>query len=333
LNSSELVDGENAESLLTCFGEAARGRGRPLEIDDDALRRALVDLQFVLEQNWGQVGWDLKRAKSDADIRNAFARIENPNTSRLDRFRHYPTQSATAVDLRQFRKRILFSRIEARKSYEGLASAQESCAQALSVEASAEDNGTRERIQPIKRRRAVICEQAEAKFQANAKTCRALQAELEEKEASFAQSQLLDFIQSGRREFNPQNLAMAMAGQPFISAEVSCQRCRAFRDASGPGVTYEVFQSIAAVFSSPTPPLNVGLSKLKALLPYSGDKTPAHILEILTNWYFIRSSIEAAYSQFPRPQGFLPYLIFAEYQRRLRSPSRIDIILSQEDRL
>jgi hypothetical protein len=160
-----------------------------------------------------------------------------------------------------------------------------------------------------------------------------LQAKLEEKEAFFAQSQLLKFIQCGRREVNPQNLAMAMAGLPFISAEFSCQRCLASRDASGPGVTYEVFQSIAAVFCPPTPSLNDGLSKLKASLPYSDHKTPAHILEILTNWYFIRSSIEAAYSQSPRPRGFLPYLIFAEYQRRLRSPSPVDIVLARECRL
>jgi hypothetical protein len=234
------------------------------------------------------------------------------------------------VDLRQLRKEIRLARIQARKNYESLASAQESYEQAHSVEALAEDNPTRERIQAVKRRRAVICEQAQAEFQASAKTCHALQLELEEKEAFFAQSQLLGFIHTGKREFNPQNLAMAMAGLPFISAEVSCQRCRTFSDASGPGVTYEIFQSIAAVFCPPTPPLNVGLSKLKATLPYSGDKTPAHILEILTNWYFIRSSIEAAYSQFPLPRGFLPYLIFAEYQRRVRSPSQVDIVLARE---
>jgi hypothetical protein len=330
LDSSKLFDGKNCESLLTCFGEVERGPGRPVEIDDDALRRALVDLRFVLEQNWGQVGWDLKQAKSDADIRSAFAKIEGPNTSRLDRFRHYPTQTATVVNLKELRKENRLARIQARKNYESFASAQVSCEQALSVEAVAEDNATKERIQSLKRRRALICEQAEAEFQASSNTCQALQVELDEKEAFFAQSQLLNFIHHGRREFNPQNLAMAMAGQPFISAEVSCQRCRALKDACRPGLTYEVFRSIAAVFSPSTPSLNDGLSRLKESLPYSGDKTPPHIVEILENWYFIRNSIAAAYSRFPLPRGFLPYLIFAEYQGRVRSPSQVDIVLARE---
>jgi hypothetical protein len=310
-----------------------RGLGRPVEIDDDALRRARVDLQFVLEQNWGHVGWDLKWGKSDADIRSALAKVEAPNTSRLDRFRQYPTQSATAVDLRQLRKRIRLARIQARKNYELLASAQESCEQALSVEAMAEDSATRERIQSLKRRREVIREQAEGEFRASAKTCQALQVELEEKEAFFAQAQILKFIRSRRREFNPQNLAMAMAGLPFISAEVSCQRCRAFKSASRPSLAYEIFQSIAAVFVPPTPSLTDGLNKMKESVSIGGEKTPPHIIEMSERWYFVRASIEAAYSQFPLPRGFLPYLIFAEYQRSLRSPSPVDIVLASEFRL
>ena len=43
-------------------------------------------------------------------------------------------------------------------------------------------------------------------------------AELESKEARFAQDEVLDFLRSGRYSFTPLHLANAIAGLPFVAS-------------------------------------------------------------------------------------------------------------------
>jgi hypothetical protein len=60
--------------------------GRPSETVAETLRRNVIELQFVLEQNWGEVGWLLKQAKTEADVRAAFAKIVNLRCCLLEPF-------------------------------------------------------------------------------------------------------------------------------------------------------------------------------------------------------------------------------------------------------
>src|SRR5258707_2563565 len=88
---------------LESTGSGEPKPGRPSEIDSETLRRNVSALQFVLEQNWGEVGWLLKQAKAEADVRAAFEKIVNPRCNLLGPFTKDHVCSQTA--LRPLRKR------------------------------------------------------------------------------------------------------------------------------------------------------------------------------------------------------------------------------------
>lgn len=126
MKEADLAAYENCEIPLTGFSNRKEGRGRPREIEDDALRRALTDLQFVLEQNWGLIGWELQQATTQADIRAAFSAITGFNCPRLDVFRRRPTQRTTSSSLRKLRRELANVQAESRKTYAEVMQSQES---------------------------------------------------------------------------------------------------------------------------------------------------------------------------------------------------------------
>ena len=97
--------------------ERTRKPGRPREIDPESLGRAVSELQFVLEQNWGVVGWLLREAKSIADVRNAFANIVHQNCGHLEPFTEDRTLETTPNELRALRKRLLELQERYRRDY------------------------------------------------------------------------------------------------------------------------------------------------------------------------------------------------------------------------
>ena len=70
------------------------------------LRRAVTELQFVLEQNWGVVGWLLREAKSVADVRNAFLKIVNQHCGYSELFTDDRTRMTSANELRALRRKV-----------------------------------------------------------------------------------------------------------------------------------------------------------------------------------------------------------------------------------
>jgi hypothetical protein len=160
-----------------------------------------------------------------------------------------------------------------------------------------------------------------------------LRSKLDQQEAYFAQSQLLGFIQSGRRRSTPLNIAMAMAGAPFLSARVSCERCSSLNALAEPGHTYRMFLAIQAVLADPPGDVRESIEQMSDYLLAPKRAQLPHIAELRRSWYFLRCAIRSNRYDGRYPRGVLPFRIFAEYQRRVERQSQSDVFLASENPL
>ena len=298
------------------------------------LRRALAELQFVLEQSWGLIGWELKHVRTLGDIRAVFSAVTGFNGPRLDLFRKHPTERTTPAALRLLREELADALDENRKAYAAFMQSKEAAERASQVLAGAQDEKSRQSVQSLKAAFGRKYEEASAALEIYGARIHELQSKLDRQEAYFAQSQLLDFIQSGRREFTPLNIAMAMAGIPLLTARVSCERCSALNPGVEPGHAFQMFQAVEGVFARQPGDMDDSIERMRAyLLAFKTEQLPPHIAELRNNWYFLESAIVAAYRVSKPRSSALPYSIFAEYKRRLECQSQMDVLLAQENRL
>jgi hypothetical protein len=325
--SSELVGVDSLENHLTGFDEKPSKRGRPKDIEDDELRNAYAELAFVLEQKWALVGWPLQQANTLSDIREALNLITGIRSQRLVAFCRETIQESTSTSLRKTRKELIQARDKMRAAYEPFA--RDEAAQrvlraisnpnAPSIALDLEDRSEWEE---------------QARIWARAKTSYdALQTDLEQEEAYFAQSELLAFINSRKYAFNPLSFASAMAGLPYISWRQSRDRCAEFEDQPLPGMNYRMFLIVERACAKPFSGAEEVIERIKAYLQQSqgADKEACQMLR--DNWYFLRLAIPSAFAIEQDSTGDLPYRIFAEYQKRVENQSKLDMTLARKGRL
>lgn len=327
-------DGKEIDAdLLTPFSEKERGRGRPKDISDDRLRHRLLELNFLLEENWGLIGWELSRAKSPADVRSAFNVITGFDVPVLDLYRREPTLPAGAKELRDLRKELVTARVQSRRDYEALAAAREQYDRAGSAIAQARDRKSRELVEALKPELAQKLEKANKDFETSRNQLEEMTSHFERQEAGFAQSQVVSIVRSGRHAFTPLSLAKGMAGLPYISARVSSLRCASLAENLVPGFSYQAFKAIQRVFAPPIPNLADGIEQMRAYALRGKKRPPPHIADIQKNWYFLKCAIEATYWSGPHLRGSLHYRIHAEYKRRFSVQSSSDVLLAQTQQL
>ena len=331
MKRAELLGEENCEEALTRFSTKGQRRGRSQGMTDEALHRKRADLNFILEQNWGLIGWELQRAKSQVDIRDAFSLITEHHHPLLDALRHAPTQHATSDALRTLRKELAEVRDQSRNAYLALKCAKQNAEYARSAVNGNEDHIARLDLQRLldemeTRHTCAMTDSASIR-----KRHVELDSQLVEQEAYFAQSQLLNFIQSGRREFTPLNLAMAMAGLPYLTARVSCERCSAIKPREESGQTFRMFQAVEAVFVRLPRDADEEVERMRSYLLHSRRKKETHIVELRKHWYFLESAIRTVCQNTKTPKGALPFRIFAEYQRRFGRQSQANILMARDD--
>lgn len=297
---------------------------------DDGLRHRRDALNFILEQNWGLIGWELQHAKDLSDIRSAFCLITEHHHPLLDMLRHEPTMDATPNTLRALRKELTRVESESRRLYQALEHEKRYAEYALTTATHSKDSVARSEVQSLLPTFEARHVSAEEDFEANRKRLIELDSQLVAMEACFAQSQLLEFIQSGRRKFTPLNLTMALAGIPYLTARVSCERCSPLEPAIYPGFTYLMFCAIKDVFSTSAGEMRPGLEQMRSYLLDKRRKILPHIIELKKNWYFLECAIESVGKRSEISRSALPYRIFAEYQRRFGCQSQADMLLAGE---
>lgn len=306
--------------------------GRPSEIDAETLRRNVIELQFALEQNWGEVGWLLHQAKTESDVRNAFKKIVNPRCNLLEPFvRNHP--DCIDTNLRDLRKRVEELGKRQRRLIVDLQRIQSKCERAFNAWVGVSDTFKRAQIQAVRAAFARDYEETESLEKKSRTEWETLQAEIVVSEAHFAQSEILTHIQSNRRRFTPLNTARAMAGLPRITARVSSERCR--KDEINPpnGIAFDMFRTIERILKEPLRDLGRAIDSLRHHLVNGADKNLPHTAELRKNWYFLDSAVRFAARESSAPHGSLPYRVFAEYSKITTSHGAAEDLLAEVQRL
>ena len=312
-------------------GTGAPKPGRPPEIDAETLRRNVIEIKFVLEQNWGEVGWLLKQANTEADVRVAFARIVNPRCNLLEPFTRDHICTTTA--LRQLRKKAKTSRERHGRHFADMQCAHKICERGFDAWVADSDSVTRAQIQIERAKFARDYEEASSLEQKSRTEWEALRIELEECEAHFAQSEILTHIQGDRRRFTPLNVARAMAGLPLVTARVSIESCTKYGINPQYGVTFDMFRTIERLLKEPINDLGRAKDVVRNHLVRGPDKNLPHVTELRKNWYFLESAIRLAARDSSAPYGSLPFRVFAEYTKITSSYSAAEALLADAHRL
>jgi len=313
--------------------EKRRGPGRPSAIAAEYLRHAVSDLQFVLEQNWGEVGWLLREAKSIADVRNAFVKIVHQNCGYLEPFRNGRTRKTTPNELRVLRKGVMELEGRNRRNYARRQSAEEEFNRAAKVRDTESDLVKQGQLRAIVSELGYKFQNAASLEQTSRVELESLRAQLKESEAYFAQTKLLRFLESNRRKFTPKNVASAMAGLPHVTALSSCRLCAKYGIKPSDGIAFEMFQTIERMVPEPILSLGRSIDAMRECLLNGPHNDLPHAAQLRENWYFLESAIRSAALDTGAQRGSLSFRIFAEYSRTSASHGAAEAVLAQANRL
>ena len=313
--------------------ERTRKPGRPREIDPESLGRAVNELQFVLEQNWGVAGWLLREAKSISDVRNAFGKIVYQRCGYLEPFREPLTRETSLQELRSLRKRVAEVQERHRRNYERCQHAQETCERTFYAWAAECDPVKRAEIQTYRPAFARTYEEAESLAKSSSAEQESLRSELRECEAYFAQSEILSSIQSSRHRFTPLKVARAMAGLPRITARASCDLCTKHGINLPDGIAFEIFRTIERAVKEPVRDLGRSIDTIREYLLNGPHNGLAHAVQLRKNWYFLESAIRSAARDTDAERGSLAFRIFAEFSGTSTSHNAVEAVLAQANRL
>lgn len=313
--------------------EQNRKPGRPREIDPESLSRAVNALQFVVEQNWGEVGWLLREAKSISDVRNAFAKIVHQSCGYLEPFTGDQTRETNPNELRALRKRVADLQERHRRDYARRQSARGVFDRASEAIATDSDPEKQVQIGEILSDLGYKSHEADSLEQASRMKLESLRTQLKESEAYFAQAEILRFLESGRRKFTPLKVSCAMAGLPHVTARVSCELCTKHGINPPHGAAFEMFRTIERVVPEPIRNFGCSIGAMREHLLSGPHSDSPHAAQLRKNWYFLESAIRSAARETDAPCGSLAFRIFAEYSRTSTSHSAAEAVLAKSNEL
>lgn len=240
---------ENDSSPFWVPISGLRKPGRPT-LGKGTLEGSRNKLVRILSVGWAEIGWQLRHVSSPAELRDAFAPLQKNNDAYLlTHFLKTPKVVATGKEVRLTRK-LLGKAVERRYNAQANCNDPTSAyceAQAAVMEARS-DQLWAVRSELLKRQEKLLAVRKELGTAQRLE--QELQDELVEKEASFAQEEVVRILKEKRCARNPLKLANAMAGLPSICARVSSGRCSKILCTVWPQFEYEVFRKIELIWES-----------------------------------------------------------------------------------
>lgn len=296
---------------------------------------AAREFQNVLEQNWGLMGERLRFAKSVQDIREAFNRVQRTQCSRLELFTRSETRDSDSNTLRKLRKQLQQTRDEIYKATVAQRYARDWHERAHADWSHEQDEQRKRELESACSNWRWRSQDADRNTDQLKADLDHLEQELRESEAYFAQAEVLAFIRKDkRREFMPFNVAAAMAGMPYLTARVSCERVWKQKPQFTKGHAFQVFQVFNTNFSeSPTNSLDGAVQKVREYLLMENRAKSGPVKELRKNWYFVELAIRHALQNPKGPRGSLPFRMFAAYTERFHHQKRGDQVLAETKRL
>ncbi|MGC1648846.1 MAG: hypothetical protein WA741_23755 [Candidatus Sulfotelmatobacter sp.] len=229
-------------------GEFRRGPGRPT-IEDDTLCGHRDELVWLLSAMWGYCGWQIQNATTVDELRQAFEPLRGHPSGRLVApFLHATSITSNSGEIRSLKR----SQGEAVGSARGAQETCDACSEiARRVELALNQAGP---IPPPILQAELIkawtgTSKARNELAAAQAALKAIERDLAEKSASFAQSELLDYITKKKYARDPLGLADAMAGLPDMGWETSHDRCSKFNYDQWPTFEYRVCEEFRAIWN------------------------------------------------------------------------------------
>ena len=324
-------------------------------------RDAVVGL---LSAMWADIGWDLRQAKTPADIRQALAPHKNDARHfRIDHFLRESSSKATAAEVRKSAAGASLTharRIEAQNHRDALKKGFDE-AQLAHSQATGEQLTV---IEPIVRQRRADYETAEVSLKSAETEEKDAEAKLADQEAGFAQRELLKFLRSRKYAHNPLNLANAMAGiqchtsnamRVYTGCWQSFTRCSKLECAIWPTYQFQRFDIIKSIWNRrhKYPQLSpVELFRQEILkLPKTNDSQAAQFPSRITmaekrrivngfvrgnfmdEFRHMRLAIEDSLRECNHGER-VPFLILARFTKGLGQPSNaVERVLAASERL
>lgn len=327
---------ENFSNPLTGFSEELEF-GRPELINDCELTSTRDELAFALGQNWALVGWDLQRANTLRDIRTALKRVRGINCKALEVFRRrlaLETEKSeiNAVTLQPIRKQLDEIRERSRATFLELRAKRQQFENIDRVLTKL-DHPDKYLVRALRDEKEADLVQLESKWRNWQISCDSLEFRLEQMNALFAQSQLLDFIKSKRHRLTPLNLATAMAGIPYVAWRQSRRRCLQLPTKPAPSLRYAQFEVLLKACPPPLTKREDACNHLRNYLLGQGCARKVACQELARYWRFLRLAAEFTYPALNADRGQLPFLLLRDFQHQVESQSESDAILAENERL
>jgi len=304
----------------------------------------------MLENNWGNVGWELQMASTMEAIRCALAALSDGINREIEPFTRVPSKPADARQLRLTRREISHNNSRIRAAYEFQRTCQEAADRAKNalrqLQAAHQDFVTRKQPE-IEILRAALqvagmvreCETRDAtlasaqhEYNRHLQRDREVSQRLADEEAHFAQSELLRFILSLRYSLVPMNLANAMAGLPYIGCRQSFKRCGHWESSAGNTAAYKIFKIIRAGVRCCSTSTDAILEYVERFLREHTIKNDFAASELRANWYYVKKAV-GSLREGTQSVDELPYRITAAYHRFASHPTAVDVLFQEEQQL
>ena len=249
------------------YGHSLKKPGRPT-LNDGVLMGRRDRLVWLLSVAWGDIGYDLPRARDPEQLHSALSALRGHRSEDIVAIFLQPTSgSGTSKEIRNLRKQLDEAVNRRQAAHEEETTRSRSFDQALAgVKMHQIENAETElKLDPSldeRHRNAIVSEfkKREAALHsaqrdiANASELETnLRAELRDKEAAFAQAELLDYIEKGQYARNPLGLANAMAGLPDLGWSQSYSRCSKLNCSGWPNLWFSEFEIIQDIWKKREP--------------------------------------------------------------------------------
>jgi len=281
--------------------------GRPQQISDGRLSGRRNELFEALGRHWGELGWELKTARSPREVGVVLSSLAHlyPFLFDLPFCKEITVTSASAEDLRKVRRRS-FSTDEALRAVRSdigkrvklVAEAQKALSQAQAGErqeaidvVTAELTTRKEKLKKLQSRLKKMNSERES-----------LRMELKNLEACYAETEVFKLIQSRNYRLTPKTFANAMAGLPYIGWRQSLKRCAKIPLHLKPDGLYCVFDAVRYILNRASYPLAKNdplelFEKGISTLPKRDNYEFAQEY-LLKNWIHLKKALTSTWQRF-----------------------------------
>ena len=305
--------------------------GRPQQISDGRLSGRRNSLFEALGRHWGELGWELKTARSPREVGVVLSSLAHlyPFLFDLPFLKKVTVTSASAEDLRKVRRRS-FSIDEALHAVRSDLGKQEKLvAEARKALAQAQAGERREAIDVVTAEltaRTAKLKKLQSRLRKMNSESESLRTKLKNLETCYAETEIFKLIQSRNYRLTPQTFANAMAGLPYIGWRQSRKRCAKIPLGLKPSGLYCVFEAVRYILNQASRPLAENdplelFEKGISTLPKRGNYEFAQEY-LLKNWIHLKKALTSTwYSRIGRDE--LLHRITAAFEESIRHPPTV----------